>query len=132
MSGPKKSLKERNRVQVQRKEVRKETARIYEIMEFHPVPPGSFKMGDKDGEQVLVELTNRIEAMSKLLTQAQWAEVMEDNPSHFVEEEHSIVIDFNGKLIRMQPDHPVENMTFWSAPCLCQSSFRKRWFQASL
>ena len=109
-----KSLKERGRVQVQRKEVRKETESIYEKMEFHPVPPGSFKMGDK-GKQVLVKLTNRIEVMSKPLTQAQWAEVMDDNPSNFVEGEHSIVIDLNGKSIRMQPNHPVENMTWWSA-----------------
>ena len=110
-----KSLKERERVRVQRKEVRKETERIYGRMEFHPVPPGSFKMGNKDGEQVLVKLTHRIEVMSKPVTQAQWAEVMEDNPSYFVEGEDSVVINLNGKSIRMQPDHPVESVTFWSA-----------------
>ncbi len=44
------------------------------------------------------------------MTQYQWALVMHENPSHHVEGIHSTVKRINGKDIKMQPDHPVENM----------------------
>ena len=41
---------------------------------------------------------------------------MEENPSKFTKGEHSIVAsNINGKSIQMQPDNPVENITWWSA-----------------
>ena len=40
---------------------------------------------------------------------------MGENPSFFSKGADSIIISGEGKSIRMNPDHPVENITWWSA-----------------
>ena len=109
----KESLKEKKRVRVKREETRKETQDIYQKIEFLPVSPGRFFMGE-GRNQVEVTLTNPIEVMSTPVTQKQWVEIMGENPSHFSKGKDSIVVDVKGKSIRMNPDHPVERITWWS------------------
>ena len=109
----KESLKEKKRVRVQREETRKATQDVYQ-MEFLPVSPGRFLMGEGKN-QVEVTLTHPIEVMSTPVTQKQWVEIMGENPSFFSKGEDSIIVSREGKSIRMNPDHPVETITWWSA-----------------
>ena len=109
----KESLKEKKRVRIQREETRKETQDIYQRMEFLPVSPGRFLMGDE--KKVEVTLTHPIEVMSTPVTQKQWVEIMGENPSFFPKGTDSIVVHVKGKSVRMNPDHPVEQITWWSA-----------------
>ena len=107
-------LKEREEEREERSEVKRETKeRTYQEIEWRLVPAGDFMMGEK-GKKVPVTLTHPFEAMSTQVTQMMWVEVMGENPSQFVEGEHSIEVNVNGQLIKMQPDSPVESLTFWS------------------
>ena len=108
----KESLREKKRVWVKREETRKETQDIYQI-KFLPVGPGRFFMGK--GKKVEVTLTNSIEVMSTQVTQMQWVEIMGEKPSRFFDGKDSIVVSIKGRPVRMRPDHPVENITWWSA-----------------
>ena len=106
------SLKEKKRVRVKREETRKETQDVYQKIEFLPVSPGRFLMGDN--KKVEVTLTHPIEVMSTPVTQKQWVEIMGENPSRFSRGKDSIVVHVKGKSVRMNPDHPVERITWWS------------------
>ena len=107
------SLKEKKRVRVKREETRKETQDVYQEIKFLPVGPGRFFMGEE--KKVEVTLTNSIEVMSTQVTQKQWVEIMGENPSGFSDGKDSIVVNIKGKSVRMNPDHPVEKITWWSA-----------------
>ena len=109
----KENLREKKRVRVKREETRKETQDVYQKIEFLPVSPGRFLMGDN--KKVEVTLTHPIEVMSTPVTQKQWVEIMGENPSRFSKGENSIVVTLKGKSIRMNPDHPVERTSWWSA-----------------
>ena len=110
----KESLREKKRVWVKREETRKETQDVYKKIKFLPVSPGRFLMGEGK-KQVEVTLTNSIEVMSTQVTQKQWVEIMGENPSRFSKGQDSIVVDVGGTSVRMNPDHPVEKITWWSA-----------------
>ncbi len=109
----KKTLKEKERVRVKREEARKETHDTDQKMEFNFVPAGSFWMGE-EGQEKRVRLTKPIEVMSTQVTQRQWAELMGENPSEFASGKESITVNINGNQVLMQPNHPVENITWWS------------------
>ena len=109
----KESLREKKRVWVKREETRKETQDFYQKIKFLPVGPGRFFMGEK--KKVEVTLTNSIEVMSTQVTQKQWVEIMGENPSFFSEGKDSIVVNIKGRPVRLRPDHPVEDITWWSA-----------------
>lgn len=110
-----------------RKDARGQTFDFHQKMEFHPLPVKSFYWIDyeepdyEDTTGVLkkieieVILTNPIEVMSTLVTQKHWVELMGVNPSHFVDGPHKILADVNGKKVAMQPDNPVEQVSWWSA-----------------
>ena len=68
------------------------------------------KWGEQE-EAVPVKLTNAFEIMDKPVTQKQWVDIMEKNPSKFAKGEHSIVVGS----VTMQPDNPVEMISWWSA-----------------
>ena len=107
------TLEKRARVRVRRGEVREKTQ--YQRLEFHPVKrPVRFKVRDKKNKKWSITLTHPIEVQSTPVTQRQWVEIMGENPSRFVEGEESVVLTFDGKEIELQPDNPVENVTFWS------------------
>ena len=108
-----KSIKERDRVRVAREETREEAKEIDQKMIFNPVPAGSFRMGEKQN-QVDVTLTHPFEMMSTAVTQKMWVELMGENPSHFKDGAQTVSILINGKSIKLQPDHPVESVTWWS------------------
>ena len=52
--------------------------------------------------------------MTSSITQNQWAEIMGANPSHFIDGLHSITRSIQGKNVQMRPDHPVEDISWWS------------------
>lgn len=87
---------------------------IYYKMKFNPVPAGEFEMNDR-GRKTQTTLTNRTEMMSTPVTQYMWATVMGKNPSFFVNGVDSVSVKIGENLIKMQPDHPVEQITWWSA-----------------
>ena len=114
------ALEKRARVRVSREEAREETQEIYQEFEFHPVKrPVRFAVrhGGKKGKiyKKHVTLTYPIEVQSTPVTQRQWVEVMGENPSRFVGGEDSVVWAFDGKAIELQPDNPIESVTWWSA-----------------
>ena len=108
------TLEERARVRVSREEAQEETR--YQKLEFHPVKrPVRFDvryMGRKSKKSIT--LTYPIEVQSTPVTQKQWVDVMGENPSHFAKGDDSVVLTFDGKEVELQPDHPVENVTWWS------------------
>ena len=111
------TLEKRDRVRVSREETREETRDISQELEFHPVKrPVRFKVeGGRYGtNNQFVTLTYPIEVQSTPVTQKQWVEVMGENPSDFAKGEESTFLNFHGKAIRLQPDNPVENVTWWS------------------
>ena len=110
----KENLREKKRVRVKREETRKETQDVYQKIKFLPVSPGRFLMGEGNN-QVEATLTNPIEVMSTPVTQKQWVEIMGENLSNFSKGGDSIVVNVKGKSIRMNPDHPVERTSWWSA-----------------
>ena len=85
----KEKLTERSMVRGQRETVEARTAVSFQTMEFVPIE-------------------ERLEFGSFLVTQWQWAMVMGNNPSSFINGPESLNLEMRGKKIRMQPDHPVE------------------------
>ena len=82
----------------------------FEIRENNNVP-----MTYGNGNRTFpVILTHPIEVQSTPVTQNQWVAIMGENPSHFSKGEDSVVLNLNGKPIELQPDHPVESVTWWS------------------
>lgn len=106
-------IKEQKRARVQRTETREKTQDPHQKIEFHPVQVGSFQMEGESGKRT-VRLTHPIEVMSTPVTQKHWVDLMGENPSRFVKGSHSIRMSRNGQSIRLQPDHPVEGVTWWS------------------
>ena len=108
------TLEKRARVRVKREEVQEETRDLYQRLEFRPVKrPVHFELRETSVRET-VTLTYPIEVQSTPVTQKQWVEIMGENPSHFAEGENSVVLNFHGKDIELQPDNPVENITWWS------------------
>ena len=105
------ALEKRARVRVSREEAQEETR--YQRLEFHPVKrPVHFEVRDVYSSPFT--LTYPIEIQSTPVTQRQWVEIMGENPSYFVKGEDSVVLNFHGKDIKLQPDNPIESVTWWS------------------
>lgn len=107
-------VKEMKQTQIQREEIRIETQSIYQKIEFYPIPKGQFLMG-RGEHQMIVRFKQSFDAMSTVVTQKHWVDIMGENPAAYKNGEYSIVIIHNGKQIRLQPDNPIENITWWSA-----------------
>ena len=105
-------LEHTQEVRDERSLVREETEEIHQMMEFVTISLGKFlkKQADKENE-VAIEVP--FEILSTPLTQLQWALVMRENPSEFSDGESSITLSISGKTIQLQPDHPVENVSFF-------------------
>ena len=109
------TLEKRTQAQVSREETREETRDISQKLEFHSVErPARFTMKYPWDDKIPVTLTYPIEVQSTPVTQNQWVEIMGENPSHFAQGEDTVVWNFHGKHIELQPDHPVESVTLWS------------------
>src|SRR3990167_2334111 len=102
-------LSERGAVRVQRKEVHEKTQISIQPMEFQEIPAGEFWMGEGENKRKVV-IPAPYELARFQLTQWQWTKVMGENPSEFIQGPESIEI--NGKKIRMQPNHPVEKISW--------------------
>lgn len=102
-------------IEVERSEAQKETKSTLQKLEFHPVPPRKFQMGKVGKNLVEVELTHPIAVMSTLFTQKQWVDLFGVNPAEKKKGKNTVVEIVKGKKILMQPDHPVESISWWSA-----------------
>lgn len=107
-------LRDMGVVRIQRTDSATHTASTDNKIEFHLLKPGTFRMGYPNRGQT-VTLTQNIQAMSTPLTQAQWVEVMGENPAYYKDGESSAQRMVGGKNITLQPNHPVESITWWSA-----------------
>ncbi|MCY4645046.1 MAG: formylglycine-generating enzyme family protein [Bacteriovoracales bacterium] len=106
-------LKEKKIVRKVRVKVQEETEDIHQKMIFRPVTGKRFFIGEGIYQKE-IHLTNTIEVMSTPVTQKQWTEIMGENPSYFSGGIGSTEKEVNGKRVLMRPDHPVENVTWWS------------------
>lgn len=112
-------LKNRAQVRGGRDDAREETSDQHGKIYFYPVPPRKFEMVEKrKGNQETryqVKLTHTVEVMSTPLTQGQWVDLFGENPSKFVDGDQATAEVINGKTIKLQPDNPVEQITWWSS-----------------
>lgn len=114
------TLKDKTLVKEERKTTETETQLTYKKLEFVPIAPGKFKMGMPQA-QVDVELDHPFEVSDTLVTQMHWAQVMGENPAYHIDSkiyrelDHPTELTINGKVVKLQPDFPVENITWWSA-----------------
>ena len=89
-------------------------------MEFVRIDEGGFIMGspaneasrDDDEGQVAVFISHSFEIGKYEVTQRQWFEVMEDNPSYFRKFEHCANSHMTIGVVEMCPDHPVEQVSW--------------------
>ena len=120
-------LAEAQRVQLQKDKAEMETKAHFTRMRFHQVEKGTFLMGEY--KETPVELTYDIEVMSTLVTQWMWVEEMKENPSKFKEGDYGIELVINGRSIKLQPEHPVENITWYSAAAFANRMSKKHGFK---
>ena len=107
-----KAIQTRNKIKNNREQIANEIKDVHNKMKFFSVPPGNVK---QSGGKEDIVFKNALSVMSTKVTQKMWAEVMGFNPSNFKDGPDSVTLNVNGKLIRMQPNHPVENINWWSA-----------------
>lgn len=96
-------------VQIARENAQALTHDLYQKIDFQPVPGGTVRL---DGHKKEVA---PFEMMTTPVTQKQWADIMGENPSFFQDWPGSMEIRYGEKAIQMQPDHPVEQVDWWSA-----------------
>lgn len=101
-----------------REGARRETADPFESMVFHSLPKGRFsyvKRG-QDGNKFIGEwrINHHFKLMANKVTQKQWVDLMGENPAHFSDGPDAVTIPVGGRYVTMQPNHPVENVSFWS------------------
>lgn len=107
-------VKERARTDRSRDEARKDTQVSGVPITFVRISARKFEINYGWGNSH-VTLSNPFEIMDTPVTQAQWVGVMGSNPAHFKEGPESVRVDRNGQSFRMNPDNPVESITWWSA-----------------
>jgi formylglycine-generating enzyme required for sulfatase activity len=90
------NLKESSRVQERRERARVATLEIFQKMQFNQVQgPQPFEM------------------MSTQVTQKHWSMIMGQNPSKFALGDHTIKLDLQGNSFFLQPDNPVEQVSWY-------------------
>lgn len=99
------NLEKRRIIVVKRNDVRTETQDTEVRMKFNTVKPATFWRNGRT-------ISEPFELMSTLVTQWHWAMVMGENPSMFRDGKESVELNVEGKMIRMRPDNPVENIVF--------------------
>jgi formylglycine-generating enzyme required for sulfatase activity len=91
-------------------------------MIFHDIKPGKFMMGGAFGSSyVATEITRPFAMMQTPVTQMMWSilkvamgekDPNKINPSHFKTGADSITVNIKGIDVQMQPDHPVEKVSY--------------------
>ena len=109
-----------NRVKVKRQDAQDETHSPWRKMQFHRIEPGSYRQIVYENNQAIdmhVTLTHPFEMMDTQVTEKMWTEVMGYNNSAFRDSDRKgiVSLDINGKPIRMIPDLPITNVTWWDA-----------------
>lgn len=109
-----------------RKDVQKDTRDVYQKIKFLPVPGETSGLGSYLAKWVRWHVKKRattkpartfhsFEMMTTPVTQKQWTEVMGVNPAADVVGPNATHIVVGAQQFLMQPDNPVENMSWWSA-----------------
>jgi formylglycine-generating enzyme required for sulfatase activity len=78
-------------------------------MDFIRVEPGSYKMGDA---QVPTTISEPVDIMSTLLTQKMYFKIMGQNPSQLKDGESTVIMKVGNDLQKLQPDNPVEQVSY--------------------
>lgn len=118
------AISERENVAAARSETQHQTQMAYQKMQFHPLPP--VPRGHVLWEKRPVALSHSFEVMTTPVTQKQWVDVMGKNPSFFSNGPESVRISSAGNTVTMQPDHPVESVTWWSAIAFANTISKNR------
>jgi len=105
-------LDKEKKEKTERSRIKGETQDPHSEIKFFPIPSGEFKI--KKTHKKSIHLTHPFEAMSTEVTQKQWVELMGKNPSFFSNGVYRLALEVNDNLITLQPDHPVENISWWS------------------
>ena len=94
-------------------------------MKFLRVQKGKFTSGEGANEMP-AEIPNDFEVMTTPVTQGMWVKEMEKNPSFFNKGDSGIVIKVGEQLVKLQPNNPVENITWYSAAMFANHMSRRR------
>ncbi len=84
-------------------------ARVHQTMDFIRVDAGSFEMGDS---QVPATITKPVDIMSTLFTQKMYVKIMGKNPASFKDGENTVVMKAGNELHKLQPDNPIETISY--------------------
>lgn len=120
------AIKNKAAVQIERDDVRSQTQSAKIQLKPAVVPGRTFRMV---GAPVEVELSHTIEVMATPFTQEEWVELFGVNPSHFQNGPYTVVKMIGGKQVKMQPQNPVENITYWSALVAANKLSEKKGFK---
>ena len=66
-----------------------------------------------------------VELMKTHVTQKMWVDVMKENPSHWIQGPNQFEIYYGARKSTIQPNNPVESITFWSAIVFANMFSRK-------
>ena len=111
LSWVREKISERRIVRQQREVIREDTEISIQLMEFVEIPAGEvLSKGKKRNKKIIFKEPFSMGRYQ--VTQWQWAMIMGENPSHFSNGSESIGVEINGKFIRMQPNHPVEQVSW--------------------
>ncbi len=92
-----------------RAQAAEDTKDLHNPIRFVPLTPGIYT---DDITHQPFAIPRGVEIQKTLVTQWQWAHVMESNPSIFVEDPNTEEVIINGKTIKMLPDAPVNNISW--------------------
>ncbi len=106
-------LRESRKVQFKRSKVRSDTDEILQEIKFSKVSKGRVIVKRRN-EDTLLAIPKSIDVMTTNMTQSHWLELMGENPSFSRGGPYSILVKKDGKLVKIQPNHPVENINWWS------------------
>lgn len=95
------------------KSTRDETASTYVKMDFQIFPPHKFKVGRNIEHEV--EINYPFGFMTTKLTQSHWFRIFGENPAIHDSGENEVFEKHASHSVRMLPDNPIENITWWSA-----------------
>lgn len=106
-------IRDKNKISKgKQRETEEKTKYHYRQITFRKIPKGKFFL--KKDPSVEIELTRDFEMTDTHITQKQWVELMGKNPARFKDGDDSVKLQIGGKEVLMQPDHPVEAVSWWS------------------
>lgn len=119
-------LKHVEKVDRQRTKTTEKTQAPYFDMQFQRVVKGQLVMARNKKS---VYLPHDIEVMTTKVTQWMWTKELGFNPSHFRRGASGIIVDVEDRPTEMQPDHPVETITWYAAAMFANELSKKHGFK---